>query len=461
MAKNGNKTANSHAEFITTADLKTVVSQLAWPTTISTVVITLYNLVNRFFVGRLPDSDSALAAVGVGGTILMIQFSVGMGFSIASSALAARFVGAREDENANMASGQGLALGVIAGIITGVPLAIFARNLIALLGAGDFIAESTYYTAVIASSSVFLFIYIISTACLRGSGDVKSPLYAGIITIAVNILFDWLLIWGPGPLPSFGVAGAAWATVISRLAGMTAGLIFIKRSVLSDSYKYLWPRLDWMKRTFNIGWPATLQNLMMTVPMAAFVGVLKMLPSPENTHAQAALTVAISIESLAFMPGVAYSSAATPIVGQNLGAGLPDRAAKGALICVKQAVVIMSGVAVLFLVFPRPLAAFFTTSPEVIALIVSYLIVNAFSEPFLAAAIVFRGALQGAGDTRYPAWITFITNFVLRLPLAWLLAVYLGYHSLGAWISMASTTVVSAILMSAWFFRGKWKSVEV
>jgi len=215
---------NDTSKFITTGDLRAVVVQLAWPTTISTVVITLYNLINRYFVGRLPNSDSALAAVGVGGTILMVQFSIGMGISIASAALVARFIGAREDDNANIAAGQGIFLSILLGLGTGIPLVLFASDLVGLVGARDFITLSTYYTAVIGSSSVLLFLYIVSTSCLRGAGDVKAPLYAGAIMIAVNVLLDWILIWGPGPLPSYGVAGSAWATVISSVAGRTLGL---------------------------------------------------------------------------------------------------------------------------------------------------------------------------------------------------------------------------------------------
>ncbi len=452
---------NDTSKFITTGDLRAVVVQLAWPTTISTVVITLYNLINRYFVGRLPDSDSALAAVGVGGTILMVQFSIGMGISIASAALVARFIGAREDDNANIAAGQGIFLSILLGLLTGIPLVIFARDLVGLVGARDFITLSTYYTAVIGSSSVLLFLYIVSTSCLRGAGDVKAPLYAGAIMIAVNVLLDWILIWGPGPFPSYGVAGAAWATVISRVAGMTLGLFYLKRSVLGKCFVHIAPKFAWIKRSLNIAWPAMVQNLMMTIPMMAFVGILRMLPSPENTQAQAALTVAISIESLAFMPGVAYSSAATPIVGQNLGAGFADRAGKGAFICAKHAILIMTIVAIGFLVFSKQLASFFTNSPAVAALIASYLVINSFSEPFLAATMVFRGALQGAGDTRFPAWITFICNFALRLPLAWLLAVYFSYGTIGAWIAMASTTVLSAFLMTGWFAIGKWKTIKV
>lgn len=453
--------ANDTSKFITTGDLRAVVVQLAWPTTISTIVMTLYNLINRYFVGRLPNSDSALAAVGVGGTILMLQFSIGMGLSIASAALVARFIGAREEENANIAAGQGVFLSILLGLLTGIPLVLFARSLVGLVGAKDFIALSTYYTAVIASSSILLFIYIVATSCLRGAGDVKAPLYAGAIMIAVNVLFDWILIWGPGPFTSYGVAGAAWATVISRFAGMALGLLYLRRSALGNCFVHIAPKITWIRRTLNIAWPAMLQNLMMTIPMMAFVGILRMLPSPENTQAQAALTVAISIESLAFMPGVAYSSAATPIVGQNLGAGFADRAAKGAFICAKHAILIMTIVAIGFLVFSTQLASLFTNSAAVAGLIASYLVINAFSEPFLAATMVFRGALQGAGDTRFPAWITFVCNFALRLPLAWCLAVYFSYGTIGAWIAMASTTVLSSFLMTGWFAIGKWKNIKV
>lgn len=453
--------STSASDLIISGDLKTVVKQLALPTAVNSVVITLYNIINRFFVGRLPDSDSALAAVGVGGTILMLQFSISMGLAIGSSAIVARYIGARQYQDADEAAGQGLVLSAIVGLFAGILMTACAGFFVGLIASSEFASLSTYYTAVIAASSVFLFLYTSSTSCLRSAGDVKSPLYAGLIMVVTNIVLDWILIWGIGPVPGYGVQGAAWATVISRIVGMLAGLYYMKGSILRDSFAYLIPKINWVKRTLNIGWPAILQNLMMTIPMMIYTGILKMLPAPDNTYAQAALSVAISIESVVFMPGVAYANAATPIVGQNLGAQQPDRAKKGTLICVAQAVAIMGIAGFIFLVFSEPVASFFSTSSEVVKLIASYLVVNAVSEPFLAMTMVFRGALQGAGDTRYPALITFICNFVLRLPVAWFLAVYLGYSAIGAWIAMSATTVISGLLMAGWFYTGKWRNVRV
>ncbi len=181
----------------------------------------------------------------------------------------------------------------------------------------------------------------------------------------------------------------------------------------------------------------------------------------DATAAQAALTVAISIEAISFMPGVAYSIAATPLVGQNLGAGKPERAEHCAWVAAGHAAAIMTAVAVFFVVIPRHLALPFTDKAPVVALIVSYLRINAVCEPFLAVGMVLSGALQGAGDTRMPTWIEFVINWPTRLALAWLLGIRLGYGPIGMWIALSGTTVLYGILMAAWFRTGRWKTVTV
>jgi putative MATE family efflux protein len=279
------------------------------------------------------------------------------------------------------------------------------------------------------------------------------------LVIALNVLLDWLLIFGIGPFPSLGVRGAAIATSVSRLVGTILIFGFLARSALSGSISHFRVHWGWFGRILKIGWPAALQNLLWTTAFAGFIRVLACLP--RATSAQAALTVAGAIEAVAFMPGIAYSIAATPLVGQNLGAGKPKRAEHSAWVATAQAAAIMSLVAVLFVTIPRQLALLFTDKASVVPLIVSYLRINAISEPFLAIGMVMRGALQGAGETRIPAWVAFITNWAVRLPLAWLLAIYLGYGAPGAWIAMCVTTILSGLILIGWFVWGNWRNLEV
>jgi putative MATE family efflux protein len=455
---------NSHdraREIITSGHISTAVWFLTWPTVINLLIFTAYNIINRMFVGRLGDHAApALAAVGIGGMITMIQFSVMWGLSAGTSALVSRFLGAKEYGDADEATRQSLILGLAASVVTMLPLLICPGPIMKLAGGrGEVVTFGRSYLFILGAFSAPMFLYTIVTAALRAAGDVRRPLYAGAMVIGLNIVCDWVLIFGKGPFPAMGVSGAAIGTGISRIAGTLIILAFLKRSVLRGALAHMRPHPKWFWRILNIGWPAIMQNLLWSTGTTAFIRVLSFLPDP--TAAQAALTVSWSIEMLAFMPGIAYSMAAGPLVGQNLGAGKPERAQHSVWVATGQAAAVMGVVGAVLFIVPRHLGMVFTHDPAVVPLIVSYLRINSPAEPLLAVGMVMAGALQGAGDTRMPTWIEFVTNWVVRLPMAYVLAVTLGWGVMGAWVSLCATTVLYGFLTAGWFIRGNWKTIKV
>ena len=453
---------NYATDIIVSGHVWRAVWYLAWPTAINTFILTIYGVINRLFLGRLFNSTDAQAAVTIGGTALMVQFALTIGLSAGSSALVARSLGAQQYDEANEATRQSFILAAIGGLIGGLPFIFFAVPIVTLIGArGAVIPLAADYTAINALFSIPVFLYFIAVTVLRSAGDVKPSLYAGVVVIGLNIFLDWLLIFGVGPFPELSVRGAAIATGASRVAGCLIALWFIRRTVLHDSLSHMRPNMVWFKRILNIGWPASVMNLMWTTASAGVIWILAQLPGHQATAAQAAYGVALTIESIAFMPGVAYSMAATPLVGQNLGAGKPERAEHSAWVAVGQGALIMSLVALVFLLIPRQLAINFNREASVLPLIVSYLRINALSEPFLALNLILRGALQGAGDTRIPAWITFITNWAIRLPLAYLLAITFAFGAFGVWIAISGSTVLAGLLIAAWFKWGTWRTLRV
>lgn len=426
-----------------------------------TLIQTAYNLINRAFLGKLGGvaAADALAAAGVGGQLLMVQFSLMMGLSVGTAALVSRFLGANEIEDAEEATRQSLFISVLGGLITAIPLVVWVTPLSSILGDGkSFVPLAAEYTKIIAYSSIPMFLYMIVTTALRSAGDVRIPLLIGTVIVAINAALDYVLIFGVGPFPKMGVVGAAYSTSISRVVGMILILWYLHRSVLGRALERLVIRLNWFGRIMNIGWVAMGQNLLWTMAGTVLIGLLGHLPNGRD--AIAALTLGLTIEATCFMPGVAYSVAVTPLVGQNLGAENPDRAEHSAWVATWQAVAIMTLVAVLFITIPRQLTLLFTTDASVVYLTVRYLQINAISEPFLALGMVLRGALQGAGDVVVPAIITATTFWVVRLPLVWLLSNY-GLGAIGAWIAISGSTVLSGILTYIWFKRGKWRTVEV
>lgn len=451
---------------ITEGSIWRAVWYFAWPSAINNISGAAYGFINAAFLGHLArqsEATNSLAAAGIAGNSIHLQFAFVMGLSAGTAALVSQFTGAGKHEDAEQAARQSLIVAVLAGILTGIPLALLGGPIAALAKAApDVVPLAASYTAIIAwTSSIPWFIYMLALVILRSQGDAMSPFYTGIVMISLNILFDWLLIFGVGPFPALGINGAAWATSISRIAAMIVSVYFLRRSSLGGALSR-W-RLDtaWIRRALAIGWPASLQSFIMTAAGFAFIRILGLLPAAEKTAAQAAYTVAMRIEAISFMPGVAFSTAATPLVGQNLGAGKPARAARSAWIATGQAVGIMAFVGSLFLLIPHALAAPFKPDPVVLPMIVSYLIINSFSEPFLAVNMVLRGALQGAGDTLVPMLIILGSLWVVRIPLQWLLAIRMQMGAPGAWWAMSVTACLAGLLMLVWFRFGGWENRRI
>ena len=455
------------SEIMISGSIWRAVWYIAWPTAINTIIQTAYMNINPMFLGHLgKNAEIALAATSIGRTVLMVQFSVLFGISVGAGALVSRFLGAEVYDDADEAARQSMWLSIVVGIVTMLPLIFYAEPLVKLMGAeGSVVPTAARYVAIISYSSIPAFLSMIIVSVLRSAGDVMRPLYAGVITTGLVAILDYVFIFGVGPIPRMEVVGSAISTNIARFLGMLLMIWFLKASVLRGSLDHFRPHFGWFKRIMRVGIPAAVQNLLFTTSGAGFMMVIGRVPNP--SAAQAALGVGMALESLAFMPGSAYAMAAAPLVGQNLGAGQPDRAERSAWAAAWQSAALMGLIAVWFLVIPERLAGIFfggdsvVSSAAVVPLVVTYLRLNAISEPFLAIGMTIRGALQGAGDVIVPTFITFLTLWVIRLPLAWLLAVVLGYGATGAWIAMSVSTILSGLLAVAWFKTGNWRGVEV
>lgn len=433
---------------------------LAWPSILANVFQTAYGIVNIILVGRL--GTEAIAAVGFGNVVLFLQFSALIGISVGTTALVARFFGANTRSDADHVTRQSIILGLVGSILTAAPLMIFARPIMLLLNAQpDVVPLAAGYMNIILLSSPMLFIMVVVMAAFRGAGDALTPLYIVAITTVINIVAAWLLIFGIGPFPALGVFGAAWATVLSRVVAIALSHAYLARSPLAQSLKGGWkPDYQWFSRILKVGVPAAFQALLRTFGFSIYYGIIGR--TAQATAAIAALTVGLQAESLAFMPGFAFSIAATSLVGQNLGANQPQRAEKSGWISAGQGVLIMSLMGVAFFVYAEQFVRIFTDAPDVLPLAVLYLRIQAVTQPFLALGMVLTGALQGAGETRIPAFLTLITMWIIRIPLTWWLAVSPGeLGAVGGWIGMAVTTVIGGILTTAYFKWGKWRTVQV
>lgn len=464
---------------ILTGPIHQGVLKVAIPSVATMLLQTTNGFLDRFFVGHL--GVDALAAVTSSSSLMFALMSAAMAISVGTGALVGRFVGEENQKDAEQATRQSIVFAIVIAVVVGLLMYVLRDSLLSLLGltarpralAHDYLN----YTLLGLPS---LFTMLVLNGAFRGLGDTKTPFWVSLGANAVHAAGNYLLIFGNLGFPRLGLPGGALALVVSQLVATILYLLFLRRTALKNSLSLLRNGvrgvfdLAWGWRIGRIGLPASFQQLLRVGSMLAFQGILaRSAATPQaGSAAVAALGVGLVSESIAFMPGFGYSIAASAFVGQNLGARQVKRAHQGAWAAALQAIGVMAVMGGVFYVFAEPFAHLFVrpdhanaaeqaSSAETIALAVSYLRIAAWSEPFLALGMVLTGALQGAGETKTPTLLTAFTMIVFRLPLAWLLASYLGYGAVGGWYAMSLSTVVQGLLTYQIFRQGHWHRTRV
>lgn len=433
--------------------------QLAWPTIIANVLMNVGGLINLYYVRGL--GVHATDAVGWGEMVIGIVFAVAVGVSIGTTALVARSIGAGDERSAADATRQSLMLGGLLGACTMVVLTAVARPLLTVLGANatSLPLGLTYYHWLLRGIIPF-FIINVCAAAFRGAGDTRTPLVLLGLLVLISFIADSTLIWGLGPIPRLGVYGAGLGTFIMRCFGAVAFLFAISRSrhhLLSASNSWR-PDLQWAGRLTRVGLPAGVQSGLRTAAASTYMWLLAMMP--HGSAVIAAMIMGQRSEGIAFMPGMAFNTAAAALVGQGLGARKPNRAALAARICTLQAVWIMAVMGVVMYVF-APQMARALVAAEAVPYATAYLRIAAVSEPFLAVSMTLIGALQGAGETVLPMCVVIVTMWCVRLPITWFFGVYLGIGANAAWWAMTFSTCVQGLIVYAVWRRGTWRNVRV
>lgn len=460
MSTIGGGREDERRERIVSGNVWRTVWWLAVPAVFTMLLQTLDGMIDIFFVGRL--SSDALAAIGLGTQVMLFLMTIGMAVSIGATALVARFVGAREFDNAEIAIRQSLLLAVALSVVTGAVFYGLAPTIVGTLlrGSGEVLRLGVVYLNIQMLGIVPFFLSFVLAGVFRGMGDMRTPLIVMVVSTVIGFISDYLLILGPGPFPRLGVVGASISTDISRVVSAAMFIPYLCRSPLYNSRRGPWrPSWSWFARILRIGVPAGLQGWARTLASWGYFNLLGLVPGANA--AQAALSVGLRIEALAYMPGVAFGAAATSMVGQNLGARMPERAERGAWAAAWQAVWVMGAVGLIFVLFGRPIAGFFTHDPSVLRFTALYLRINGVSEPFFAFAMVLTGALQGAGETRRPSIVTVAVLWFVRLPLTYYLAITLRLATTGAWIAMSASSILLGFATLAVFKTIPWQSKEI
>lgn len=428
-----------------------VIARLSWPLMLTMLANASVGLMDTWIAGF--SGPQAQAVVGLSMQLLLLINAVTTAISIGAQALVARFVGARDQEQAALASRQSILLGVALSLAL-LPVVWWAApGLFALMGASTEVqAAGANYLRALLWGLVPMDLLIVLNAILRARG---------LTRIALGVTFAEVGLWGGGSLflgwvQGWGLPGLVAGFVAGKFVGLVVAALFFWRLGLLRMAAGHWRiQAAWFQRISRIGFPAGLQVIIRNGGMMAFYAILALLPQP--TQVVAAFSIGFRIESIAFLPVFALNIAAATLVGQSLGAGRPEEAERAAWRIVLLATVILSAFGLLFFLGADWLAARFTPDPVVRGHTADYLRIMALSEPFLAVAMVLNGALQGAGDARAPMWGVLLFQIALRVPLAFGLAVMWGFGPVGAWWAMTISMAAQAIGMT-WYFRlGHWR----
>ncbi|MDX1546622.1 MAG: MATE family efflux transporter [Rhodothermales bacterium] len=447
----------THQDF-TTGGLGRAVALLAIPMILEMLMQSVFGVVDIFFVGRL--GPEAVAAVGLTESMLILVLAVGMGLSMAATAVVARRIGEKEPEEAGVATFQVIVAGGAVSLPIAVLGVVFAPEMLALMGASEAVVEigAPYCAIIFGSNATILFLFLIN-AVFRGAGDAVLAMKALWLANLLNIALDPILIFGLGPIPAFGITGAAVATAIGRGLGVAYQFWALRRGGGRVPFGRAQFHFDpaTMRRLVQVGVPGMVQYLVGTASWM----VMYRLVANFGSDAVAGYTIAIRILVFALLPSWGMGAAAATLVGQNLGARKPERAERSVWISSFSNMVFLGLVAVGMLVYAEPLIRLFTDAPGPVAFGTACLRIVSYTYVLFAFGMVIVQAFNGAGDTRTPTWINFVCYWLLQLPLAYLLAHPAGMGADGLFTGIAIAQAVVAFVSIALFRRGTWKTKAV
>ena len=457
---------------MTTGSIPPKLAHLAWPLVLGNLLQTFYNLADMFWVGRV--SADAVAAVSLMFPLSWMFVSTAMGLTAATIALVSQHVGADDQREADRVVGQTILLAIAVSSVLAVVGLYFRRPLLTLIGARDQVfVEALAYIEIIFLALPLTFLFFAFRSSLQGAGDTKTAMWLVLISAGLNVVLDPFFILGWGPFPAMGTQGAAVATFIARAFATLAGVYILLdgrygvRLRLGD----LTPNLRIQRQLIDIGYPATLDGWARSFAAVAMAGFVARF----GASATAAYGIVVRLMSVTWSVSGAVGDATATGVGQNLGARTPDRAASVAKTATVGTMTFIFAVAALVLAFPAQAMAVFIDDPEVIAEGVVFLRINAPFWALFAGVMVIQGAFRGAGNTREAMVLSMLSRWVLRIPVAlvlafaWVLTIpglgitvaAFGWGAEGIWwafsFGMGGTFVIAVL----WFRLGTWKEAVI
>jgi len=447
----------SHQDY-TNGNLNHAILLLAVPMVLEMVLESLFAVVDVFWVGRL--GANAVATVGLTESMLSLIFAIGMGLSLSTTAMVARRIGEKDPEGAADAAVQAIVLGLMVSIAVGLPCLVLAPRLLGLMGASpEIIAVGRGYTRICLGGSCAVLLLFLNNAIFRGAGDAAIAMRLLWVSNVINLILDPCLIFGLGPFPRLGVTGAALATFIGRSIGViyqfyrllkgTERIRILRRQIRVHA-AVLW-------RLVRVSLTGILQ---FAIAHTSWIGLVRIV-SVFGAGALAGYTIAIRVVVFVILPSWGLSNAAATLVGQNLGAGKPQRAETAVWRTGFYNMIFLGAVGVFFVLFAEPVVRLFTHEAAVVPLATACLRIVSYGNIGYAYGMVMLQAFNGAGDTVTPTIVNFFGFWLLEIPLAYGLAVPLRLQSDGVFWAIVIAEGAIAAASAVLFKQGRWKKQEI
>lgn len=441
-----------------------------WPL-LEQLMAFLVGFVDVALSGRLPDdpatplheaivSTNAIAIASYLTWLMgLLQGSIGIG----ALALIARAVGARHRREASAAVGQSMGIALIWGTVIGALFFVIAEPLGRVFNlSGQTLSLYTTYMRLLAVAVPFMALMFIGSACLRGAGDFRTPFWVMVLVNLVNIVVSVALVAAPAPFGGYGLAGIAIGTVAAWIVGgvLMTWWLMSGRGGLRLHLHRLKPHKRMATRIIRISLPSLAENFLHWAAGGAFVAyVVGRLVNEPN--ALGAHIIAIRVEALSFLPGVAFSQAASTMVGQYLGSHEADMARKAAWTCWRFAAAFMGVLGLLFIVAPQAFIWMMTDERQFIEPASAVLRIAGFAQLGFSTALVLSGAMRGAGDTRNTMLLTIVSMYGVRVPLVWLIGIVLELGLIWIWVALSFELVFRGVLFLLRFLHGGWARAKV
>ncbi len=442
----------------TKISLKRAIFLLAVPMILELVMESTFAVVDIFFVGKL--GPTAVAAVGLTETYLFLLYSIAGGLATAVTAIVARRIGEKNFDGAGLAAVQSVFIGMLASVPFALAGIFYSKDLLLLMGADEqVIREGQNYTIWMLGGNAVIILLFVINGIFRGAGDAAIAMRVLWVANGINILLDPLLIFGWGPLPAMGVEGAAIATNIGRATGVAVQLYFLLKGgkhIRIKQQHMVWHAFT-MLHILKTSLGGIGQSIIAT---SSWVFLMRIL-ADVSSEAVAGSTITIRIMMFTLLPAWGLSNAAATLVGQNLGAGQPDRAELTVWKIGIYNMVFLIAISLVFFFFNEQLIMPFTNDKQVIAIGAEWLKILSYSYFVYGWWMVAVQAFNGAGDTQTPTKINLVFFWLMQIPLSWYLALRLNWEHSGVfWGVFISETSVG--LFTLWLFtRGRWKRFKV